>query len=144
MHLLTIGGDHTIALPPLRAAARRHGPVAVLHLDPHLDTWDTYFGAAYTHGTPFRRAGEEGLLDPQRCLHMGIRRPLYAPSDLRDDQAVGFQVVTADYYQDTTMAAIVEQAPAYDHAEITDIAAAHVGYELLAVLARNRMAAVEG
>ena len=109
MHLLTIGGDHTIALPPLRAAARRHGPVAVLHLDAHLDTWDTYFGATYTHGTPFRRAGEEGLLDPQRCLHMGIRGPPHAPSDLRDDQAVGFQVVTADDYQDTTMAAIVEQ-----------------------------------
>lgn len=204
VHLLTIGGDHTIALPLLRAAARRHGPVAVLHLDAHLDTWDTYFGAAYTHGTPFRRAGEEGLLDPQRCLHMGIRGPLYAPSDLRDDQAVGFQVVTADDYQDTTIAAIVEQmrarlgegpvyvsvdidvldpahapgtgtpeaggltsrevlqtlrglvgldlvgadivevAPAYDHAEITGIAAAHVGYELLALLARNRLAAVSG
>ena len=201
VHLLTIGGDHTIALPLLRAAARRHGPIGVLHLDAHLDTWDTYFGAAYTHGTPFRRAGEEGLLDPERCLHLGIRGPLYAPSDLRDDRAIGFQVVTADDYQDTTIAAIVERvrarlgagpvyvsvdidvldpahapgtgtpeaggltsrellqtlrglvgldvvgadivevAPAYDHAEITGIAAAHVGYELLSVLARNRVAA---
>ena len=201
VRLLTIGGDHTIALPLLRAAARRHGPIGVLHLDAHLDTWDTYFGAAYTHGTPFRRAGEEGLLDPERCLHMGIRGPLYAPSDLRDDRAIGFQVVTADDYQDTTMAAIVERmrarlgagpvyvsvdidvldpahapgtgtpeaggltsrellqtlrglvgldvvgadivevAPAYDHAEITGIAAAHVGYELLSVLARNKVAA---
>ena len=201
VRLLTIGGDHTIALPLLRAAARRHGPIGVLHLDAHLDTWDTYFGAAYTHGTPFRRAGEEGLLDPERCLHMGIRGPLYAPSDLRDDRAIGFQVVTADDYQDTAMAAIVERmrarlgagpvyvsvdidvldpahapgtgtpeaggltsrellqtlrglvgldvvgadivevAPAYDHAEITGIAAAHVGYELLSVLARNRVAA---
>ena len=201
VRLLTIGGDHTIALPLLRAAARRHGPIGVLHLDAHLDTWDTYFGAAYTHGTPFRRAGEEGLLDPERCLHMGIRGPLYAPSDLRDDRAIGFQVVTADDYQDTTMVAIVERmrarlgagpvyvsvdidvldpahapgtgtpeaggltsrellqtlrglvgldvvgadivevAPAYDHAEITGIAAAHVGYELLSVLARNRVAA---
>ncbi|MBC7639882.1 MAG: agmatinase, partial [Rhodoferax sp.] len=109
VRLLTIGGDPTIALPLLRAAARRHGPIGVLHLDAHLDTWDTYFGAAYTHGTPFRRAGEEGLLDPERCLHMGIRGPLYAPSDLRDDRAIGFQVVTADNYQDTTMAAIVER-----------------------------------
>ena len=201
VRLLTIGGDHTIALPLLRAAARRHGPIGVLHLDAHLDTWDTYFGAAYTHGTPFRRAGEEGLLDPERCLHMGIRGPLYAPSDLRDDRAIGFQVVTADDYQDTAMAAIVERmrarlgagpvyvsvdidvldpahapgtgtpeaggltsrellqtlrglvgldvvgadivevAPAYDHAEITGIAAAHVGYELLSVLARNKVAA---
>jgi agmatinase len=59
--LLTLGGDHTIALPLLRCVARRHGPVAVLHFDAHLDTWDTYFGAPYTHGTPFRRAAEEGL-----------------------------------------------------------------------------------
>jgi agmatinase len=197
--LLTLGGDHTIALPLLRAAARRHGPVAVLHFDAHLDTWDTYFGARYTHGTPFRRAGEEGLLDPERCLHVGIRGPLYGPDDLRDDAAVGFQVVPADDYQDGTVASIVQRmrarlgagpvyvsididvldpaaapgtgtpeaggltsrellqtlrglvgldvigadivevAPAYDHAEITGIAAAHVGYELLSVLARNRL-----
>ena len=60
--LMTIGGDHTIALPLLRAASARAGePVALLHFDAHLDTWDTYFGAEYTHGTPFRRAVEEGL-----------------------------------------------------------------------------------
>lgn len=53
---MTIGGDHTIAFPLLREVARRHGPVALLHFDAHLDTWDTYFGAEYTHGTPFRRA----------------------------------------------------------------------------------------
>ena len=61
--LVSVGGDHTIALPLLRNVARQHGPVAVLHFDAHLDTWDTYFGAAYTHGTPFRRASEEGLVD---------------------------------------------------------------------------------
>jgi len=76
--LLTIGGDHTIALPILRSLARDHGKIAVLHFDAHLDTWDTYFGAPYTHGTPFRRASEEGLLDLQRCLHMGLRGPLYS------------------------------------------------------------------
>ena len=198
LRMLTIGGDHTIALPLLRAAARRHGPVAVLHFDAHLDTWDTYFGAPYTHGTPFRRASEEGLLDPERCLHVGIRGPLYAPSDLRDDRTAGFQVLTSDDYQDARIvevvervrarlgegpvyvsvdidvldpahapgtgtpeaggltsrellhtlrglvglglvgADIVEVAPAYDHAELTGVAAAHVGYELLSVLARNR------
>ena len=74
--LLTIGGDHTIALPLLRAVARRHGPVAVVHFDAHLDTWDTYFGAAYTHGTPFRRASEEGLIDRSGCLHVGVRPAL--------------------------------------------------------------------
>src|SRR4051812_5350296 len=54
--LLVLGGDHTVALPMLRTVAGRHGPVAVLHFDAHLDTWDTYFGEPYTHGTPFRRA----------------------------------------------------------------------------------------
>ena len=61
--LLSVGGDHTIALPLLRSVARTHGPVAVLHFDAHLDTWDTYFGAPYTHGTLLRRASEEGLID---------------------------------------------------------------------------------
>ncbi len=74
--LLTIGGDHTIALPLLRALHAVHGPVAVVHFDAHLDTWDTYFGADYTHGTPFRRASEEGLLDRSGCQHVGIRGPL--------------------------------------------------------------------
>ena len=60
--LVAIGGDHTIALPILRATARRHGPLALVHFDAHLDTWDTYFGQRFTHGTPFRRAWEEGLL----------------------------------------------------------------------------------
>ena len=76
--LITLGGDHTIALPLLRSLHRDHGPIAVLHFDAHLDTWDTYFGAPFTHGTPFRRASEEGLLDPEHCLHVGIRGPLYS------------------------------------------------------------------
>ena len=67
---------HRPAAAPRRL--RRHGPVAVVHFDAHLDTWDTYFGAAYTHGTPFRRAAEEGLLDRTGCLHVGIRGPLYS------------------------------------------------------------------
>ncbi|HEY5879250.1 MAG TPA: arginase family protein, partial [Nakamurella sp.] len=91
--LLTLGGDHTIALPILRSLHRDHGPIAVLHFDAHLDTWDTYFGAPFTHGTPFRRASEEGLLDLERCQHMGIRGPLYAATDLEDDAALGFSIV---------------------------------------------------
>ncbi|HJY73989.1 MAG TPA: arginase family protein, partial [Streptosporangiaceae bacterium] len=74
--VLTLGGDHTVALPMLRAVSAVHGPVAVVHFDAHLDTWDTYFGAAYTHGTPFRRAAEEGLLDRTGCVHVGTRGPL--------------------------------------------------------------------
>jgi agmatinase len=195
--LLTLGGDHTIALPLLRSVHRDHGPIAVLHFDAHLDTWDTYFGAPYTHGTPFRRASEEGLLDLERCLHIGIRGPLYSSQDLPQDGALGFQIVRADDYEtDGTAAAIermrarlsdapvyvsididvldpahapgtgtpeaggltsrellhtlralvgcnvvgadiVEVSPPYDHAEMTGIAAAHVGYELLCVLAVN-------
>ena len=69
--MLTLGGDHTVALPILRAVAAKHGPVALVHLDAHLDTWDTYFGAAYTHGTPFRRAAEEGLFARDRSVHVG-------------------------------------------------------------------------
>ena len=94
-HLLSIGGDHTIALPLLRAMHRRHGPVALLHFDAHLDTWDTYFGAAYTHGTPFRRAWEEGLLLEDRASHVGIRGPLFSPDDLTDDARFGFEIVGA-------------------------------------------------
>ncbi|MBY8880821.1 agmatinase [Actinacidiphila acidipaludis] len=93
--LMTLGGDHTIALPLLRAVARRHGPVALLHFDAHLDTWDTYFGAAYTHGTPFRRAVEEGILDTSALSHVGTRGPLYGKQDLDDDAKMGFGIVTS-------------------------------------------------
>jgi len=196
--LLTLGGDHTIALPLLRAMAAVHGPVAVVHFDAHLDTWDTYFGAAYTHGTPFRRASEEGILDKAGCLHVGIRGPLYSSDDLTDDTALGFQVLPATDVEQLGVAGmveavaarvgdrpvyvsvdidvldpafapgtgtpeaggltsrellavlrsfarlnlvgadIVEVAPAYDHAQVTGIAAAHVGYELLSALASRQ------
>lgn len=74
--LVTIGGDHTIALPLLRAVAERRGPVALVHFDAHLDSWDTYFGAPITHGTVFRRAFEEGLLLPE---HIDVLDPAFAP-----------------------------------------------------------------
>ncbi|MEV7323997.1 agmatinase [Streptomyces sp. NPDC093970] len=93
--LVTIGGDHTIALPLLRAVAERHGPVAVLHFDAHLDTWDTYFGAEYTHGTPFRRAVEEGIVDTEALSHVGTRGPLYGKRDLEEDRRLGFGIVSS-------------------------------------------------
>jgi agmatinase len=193
--LLTIGGDHTIALPLLRDMARRHGPVAVVHFDAHLDTWDTYFGAAYTHGTPFRRASEEGLLDLEACLHVGTRGSLYSGQDLADDRRLGFAVVSSAQIETEGLAGaverlrarigdrpvyvsvdidvldpahapgtgtpeaggltsrellillrefatmnlvgadVVEVAPAYDHAQITGVAAAHVAYELISAMA---------
>lgn len=196
--LLTLGGDHTIALPLLREVHGRHGPVAVLHFDAHLDTWDTYFGAPVTHGTPFRRASEEGLLDRTASCHVGIRGPLYRGLDLDEDRELGFQLVHADEVETLGVAGVVERvrdrlgdapvyvsididvldpahapgtgtpeaggltsrellgilrglaglemvgadivevAPAYDHAELTGIAAAHVAFELLALLADRR------
>jgi agmatinase len=192
--LLVLGGDHTIALPLLRALASEE-PIAVVHFDAHLDTWDTYFGAAYTHGTPFRRASEEGLIDTSGCVHVGTRGPLYSASDLVDDRELGFAVVPSTEFDalsatgiaerikarvgqrpvylsididvldpafapgtgtpeaggmtsrellavlrqlvdlDIVGADIVEVAPAYDHAEITGIAAAHAAYELLTAMA---------
>ncbi|MFL6180784.1 MAG: arginase family protein, partial [Actinomycetes bacterium] len=91
--LLTIGGDHTIALPILRVMHALHGPVALVHFDAHLDTWDTYFGAPFTHGTPFRRAWEEQLLLSDHAMHVGIRGPLYSPQDHTDDESFGFSIV---------------------------------------------------
>jgi hypothetical protein len=107
--VLTLGGDHTIALPMLRATSAVHGPVAVVHFDAHLDTWDTYFGAAYTHGTPFRRAAEEGLLDRSGCLHVGIRGPLYTDADLTQDSGLGFQVIAAPDVDQLGVTGVVER-----------------------------------
>ena len=193
--VVTIGGDHTITLPILRSLKAKHGPISVVHFDAHLDTWDSYFGADYTHGTTFRRASEEGLLDPEGCMHIGIRGPLYAAKDLTDDKALGFQIFSSVEFQDLGVAAaiekmkvrvgkrptyisididvldpahapgtgtpeaggltsrellsllratagmnvvgadIVEVAPAYDHAQITGIAASHAMYELISAFA---------
>jgi agmatinase len=189
--LVTIGGDHTIALPLLRSMHKLHGPISLIHFDAHLDTWDTYFGAPYTHGTPFRRASEEGILALDSSAHVGIRGPLYAATDLTDDRKLGFSIVTtvdiakrgvdeaidrvrtrvgnAPVYVSIDIdvldpahapgtgtpepgglttrelqlilrgldgvnlvgADVVEVSPAYDHAEITALAAANVVYELL-------------
>jgi agmatinase len=92
--LIAVGGDHTIALPLLRATAARHGPVALVHFDAHLDTWDTYFGMPYTHGTPFRRAVEERLLQLDCSAHVGVRGPVYSAQDLTDDTGLGFATVS--------------------------------------------------
>src|SRR5262245_27561831 len=106
---VAIGGDHTIALPLLRAVKKKHGPVALLHFDAHLDTWDTYFGAAYTHGTPFRRAFEEGLLLEDRSMHVGIRGPLFSPQDLVEDESFGFRIITAMDFESQGLAEIVSR-----------------------------------
>jgi guanidinobutyrase / D-arginase len=107
--LVVLGGDHTVALPVLRAVHARHGSVALIHFDAHLDTWDTYFGAAYTHGTPFRRAHEEGLLAADRCAHVGIRGPLFAHQDLVDDADFGFTIVGAFDYLERSISSIADE-----------------------------------
>jgi agmatinase len=193
--VLSLGGDHTIALPALQAVHAVHGPVALVHFDAHLDTWDTYFDAPYTHGTPFRRASEQGLIVKGSSAHVGIRGSLYDRQDLLDDTELGFTVVhcrdidrigidgvlsrviervgehpvyisididvldpafapatgTPEAGGMTSRellavlrglsglrlvgADIVEVSPAYDHAEITAVAAANVAYELLTIMA---------
>jgi len=193
--LVVIGGDHTIALPLLRDVHAQHGPVAVLHFDAHLDTWDTYFGEPTTHGTPFRRASEEGLIDLTASMHIGIRGPLYAKRDLEDDERLGFAIISSEFVEEQGVAAaverirarvkdaplyisididvldpahapgtgtpeaggltsrellrmlraltdlrivgadVVEVSPAYDHAQLTAVAASHVVYELLSAMA---------
>jgi agmatinase len=189
--IISLGGDHTIALPLLRAMNEKHGPVALVHFDAHLDTWDTYFGAPFTHGTPFRRAAEEGLFRDDASMHVGIRGPLYSRTDLIEDEEFGFKVVHCDEFQqhgiehvikrirdrvgdhplylsididvldpahapgtgtpeiagmtsremvgvlrglqglNLISADVVEVAPAYDHAELTALAAATISYELI-------------
>jgi agmatinase len=94
---IVLGGDHSIVLGELRAHVEKLGePVALVLLDAHADTWDQYYGERYFHGTPFRRALEEGLLAPERSFLAGMRGPLYAASDLGDARAMGFEIVTTD------------------------------------------------
>ncbi|ABL82883.1 MULTISPECIES: agmatinase [unclassified Nocardioides] len=94
-NVVLLGGDHTVTLPALRALKAQHGPIALVHFDAHLDTWDTYFDAPFTHGTPFRRAWQEGLLDADHTMHVGIRGSLYSKDDLADDASMGFSIVPA-------------------------------------------------
>lgn len=93
---IVVGGDHSIVLGELRAHAAVHGPVALVLLDAHADTWDAYYGERYFHGTPFRRAVEEGLIDTGRSLLAGMRGTLYAPGDLDAARDLGFEVITGD------------------------------------------------
>jgi agmatinase len=196
--IVSLGGDHTIAVPLLRSVNKVAGQVALVHFDAHLDTWDTYFGAPYTHGTPFRRAAEESLFNEAASMHVGIRGPLYSPDDLARDEELGFKTVHCDELQthgvehvvkrirdrigdnplylsididvldpahapgtgtpeiaglssrelvniirglqgaNLVAADIVEVAPAYDHAEITSLAAATLAFEMVNLVACER------
>ncbi len=93
---VVMGGDHSITLGELRAVVKKHGPVALVHFDSHLDTWDQYWGMKYTHGTPFRRACEEGLIDTAHSIQIGIRGSQYGPEDVQGSVDLGFEVLTAN------------------------------------------------
>jgi guanidinobutyrase len=93
---LTLGGDHTTTLPILRAVRKRHGPVGLIHVDAHADINDTMFGEPIAHGTPFRRAVEEGLLDTRRAVQIGLRGTGYAADDFDWPRRQGFRVVQAE------------------------------------------------
>lgn len=93
--VLGLGGDHSVALPLMRAAAERHGALSLLQLDAHTDTWDEYFGHEVSHGTIMRRAAEEGVIDARTSVQIGLRGPLYAASDLEENAALGFSAMLA-------------------------------------------------
>jgi agmatinase len=90
---LSVGGDHSVTLPILRSLARRHGRLGLVHFDAHPDTWDEYFGSKYFHGTTFRRAVEEGLVDGGRVVQIGIRGPLYGADDFDFHRQYGLEAI---------------------------------------------------
>jgi agmatinase len=93
---LALGGDHSVTLAELRVLARRHGPLALVQLDAHGDTWDEYFGQRFFHGTTFKRALEEGLIEPAASVQAGLRGSLYGAEDLESARELGFAVISCD------------------------------------------------
>lgn len=108
--VLGLGGDHSVALPLMRAAAGSHGPLSLLQLDAHPDTWDEYFEERIGHGTIMRRACEEGLIDARRSLQVGLRGPMYARSDLEENAALGFSTLLARELDSAGVAGVLERA----------------------------------
>ena len=194
---LTIGGDHTLTLPVLRSIAKKHGPVGLVHIDAHADVNDHMFGESIAHGTPFRRAFEEGLIDPENTFQIGLRGTGYTAEDFDWARNKGFTVVQAEELWNKSAASLIDSArakmgtrpvyltfdidsldpafapgtgtpeiagmttremvnvirglsglnlisadvvevsPAYDHAEVTSLAAATIVYELTNLFAKK-------
>lgn len=131
---LTMGGDHTIALPILRAMAAKHGPVALVHVDAHADVNDDMFGEAIAHGTPFRRAVEEGLLQANKVWQIGLRGSGYSAEDFDWPRQQGFTVVQAHEVWYQSLAPLMAQvreaigdAPCYLSFDIDGIDPAFAG-----------------
>lgn len=107
---LSVGGDHLVTLPILRALAKDR-PVGMVHFDAHTDTWNRYFGdSPYTHGTPFRRAIEEGLLDPKRTVQIGIRGALYNDSENDWGERQGIRVIDIEECRRLGTEAVIAEA----------------------------------
>jgi agmatinase len=106
---IVIGGDHSISLPILRALAGHHGPLALVQFDAHIDTWDEYFGGKYFHGTSFRRAIEEGLVDGKRFVQVGIRGPMYGEDDFDFHRQHGITVIDIDQVKEQGVAWTVDR-----------------------------------
>ncbi len=104
-----VGGDHSITLGILRSLAKRFGPLGLVHFDAHPDTWDQYFGSKFFHGTPFRRAVEERLIDPRRMIQVGIRGPLYGPEDFAFHDEHGIEVVRIEAVKEHGTAWVAER-----------------------------------
>jgi agmatinase len=110
VRVVTLGGDHSISLPLLRAHASKYGRLAVVHFDAHPDTWDAEFGEhRYSHGTPFRRAIEEGLIDTAAYFQVGIRGPTGGPQDYADALRLGARMITLEEGLERGIAAVVEE-----------------------------------
>src|SRR5256712_7029246 len=108
---LAIGGDHSITLGELRAVAKRHGPVGLIDFDSHTDTWDSYWGERYTHGTWCKRAIEEGLIDTKRAVQLGIRGSLYGSEDRGGARALGLHLIPTEGLLDRGIEPILAEGP---------------------------------
>ncbi len=106
---LAVGGDHSITLPILRRLAARHGPLGLVHFDAHPDTWDEYFGSKHFHGTTFRRAVEEGVVDGRRVIQIGIRGPLYAEDDFDFHREHGLEAIRVEAVKERGTAWVAER-----------------------------------
>jgi agmatinase len=106
---IDLGGDHSIALPELRALAKVHGKVGLIQLDSHSDTSEEYFGLPHTHGTPFHHAVKEGLVDTARSIQVGLRGPVYSDRDYAIPREMGMEVITAVEAHELGMEAVAER-----------------------------------
>jgi agmatinase len=106
---VSVGGDHSISLPILRALAKVHGPLGLIHFDAHHDCWDKYFGSKYGGGTPFRRAVEEGLINPKKMEQIGLRGPGYAEDDYAFGKSQGIRSIMIEEMYDRGIAVPLEE-----------------------------------